>query len=264
MENTPLELYETAYRLHYVENRLPEAISYYEALIKDFPDSNECGYAVIQIQKIKSNDLAEALAKRTSALHPLAIVALIMSFISIVGIVLCVLLYIHTGTIMEQKSALTMQALCQMNAGDYNEALKLLAQAKIIDKSDFLPFEMSSMIYRKLHQYEQARSEYEVFNHLNPGKAAFVPQMQPITEVEQPPPEKKAIQSPIEPASPRDTQAAAVQPPRKISPPPEPALPVIKAQHISAAPQKQPKRHQQPKPAKENHNISNPDSISYF
>jgi len=47
MEKTPLELYETAYRLHYTENRVAEAKKYYEALVKEFPDSDECGYAVI-------------------------------------------------------------------------------------------------------------------------------------------------------------------------------------------------------------------------
>ena len=55
LENSSLEIYETAYRLHYIDKRIDEALKYYEVLIREFPDSNECGYAAVHIQKIKAN-----------------------------------------------------------------------------------------------------------------------------------------------------------------------------------------------------------------
>jgi tetratricopeptide (TPR) repeat protein len=88
METTPLELYETAYRFHYNENRLADAIAYYQRLIKEFPDSNECGYAVIQLQKIKAHDVADSLQSiissrtQTSFLVPLVVISLFFTFLA--------------------------------------------------------------------------------------------------------------------------------------------------------------------------------------
>jgi len=40
----------------------------YKAIIDDFPNSNECGYAVIQLQKIQANDVADRVHAATNYL----------------------------------------------------------------------------------------------------------------------------------------------------------------------------------------------------
>ncbi len=73
MANTPFELYEEAYRLHYRDKKIPDAVTMYEAIMREFPDSSECGYAFIQLQKIKANAVTAGL--RRSGRNLLAIVA---------------------------------------------------------------------------------------------------------------------------------------------------------------------------------------------
>ena len=54
MANSPLELYQQAYKLHYIERKIPDACKIYERLISEFPDSDACSYASIQLEKIKA------------------------------------------------------------------------------------------------------------------------------------------------------------------------------------------------------------------
>ena len=58
-ENSPLELYESAYKAHYIEGNIPEACRMYKTIIDEFPNSNECGYSVIQLQKIQANAVSD-------------------------------------------------------------------------------------------------------------------------------------------------------------------------------------------------------------
>jgi len=169
MENSPLELYETAYRLHYAEGRVSEALGYYEALIREFPESNECGYAVIQIQKIKSNDVAASIAGAgRGGAHPLTVVSFLLCLLIIA--VLGVGAYLLQGRLAasEARASLAVRAVGKILENNSEDALALLAEMKIAAPGDITPYELSAHIYRRRGQIEKARAEYEVFYSLNP------------------------------------------------------------------------------------------------
>jgi len=168
MENSPLEIYETAYRLHYIDKRIDEAIKYYEILIREFPDSNECGYAAVQIQKIKANGLIREFNKSSKSTTPVAVVSLVLATISIL-LTASASYYFYLRYKAEQnRTRLALTALSKVFIGDDDEALRTLAELKINNKNDIIPFELSSDLYRKKGLYEQSRAEYEIFFRLNP------------------------------------------------------------------------------------------------
>lgn len=177
METTPLELYETAYRLHYNENRLPDAICYYKKLIKEFPDSNECGYAAIQLQKIKAHNVAETLHTLPEKKHttydatlPLSLAAMIIALIALVVV------FNSTRTLQEKienekmRTSLAINALGKVSRGELDEALVLLGKMKTLDSSDIFPYEISADIYRKQKKYQESRNEYLTFFTNNPDR----------------------------------------------------------------------------------------------
>jgi tetratricopeptide (TPR) repeat protein len=167
MENSPLELYETAYRLHYAENKIPEALKYYEALIKEFPESNECGYAVVQIQKIKSNDVAASVAGKSRA-HPLAVLSFLLCLLILVGIGGAWLALQNKLSVAQRQASLSVRALSNVILGNDNDALILLDEMKLLENTDITPYELSAHIYRKMGKLDKARSEYDTFFSLNP------------------------------------------------------------------------------------------------
>jgi hypothetical protein len=146
MANTPLELYENAYRLHYHEKKIPEAIKVYEAIIRDFPDSNECGYAVIQLQKVKANDITKALKKGATTLYPLVIVAFMSSFIALLVAIVGTLFLFQQLRLEHHRSTLAIAALGKMYGGKTEEALKLIEEMKSFSSQDVLVSELSSDI----------------------------------------------------------------------------------------------------------------------
>jgi len=169
MENSPLELYETAYRLHYAENKIPEALKYYEALIKEFPESNECGYAVVQIQKIKSNDVAASVAGKSKA-HPLATLSFLLCLLIICGVGGGWILLQNKLAETQRQASLSVRALANVMNGNDDDALMLLDEMKLLSGADITPYELSAQIYRKNGRLDKARSEYETFFSLNPGE----------------------------------------------------------------------------------------------
>jgi tetratricopeptide (TPR) repeat protein len=173
MESTPLELYETAYRFHYQENRIQDAVNYYQKLIKEFPDSNECGYSVIQLQKIKAHDVARSLSDgtesaKTSAFHPLIPITLIFAFIA--SGVLGLMLYSLDKKLSLEKSrvSLALDALGKISRRDNDAALATLSELKKLGTADIAAWELSADIYRKQHKFDEARNEYGMFFRLNP------------------------------------------------------------------------------------------------
>lgn len=149
MATTPLELYEEAYRLQYHENRPAEAIRIYEAIIRDFPDSNECGYSVIQLQKVKASDITKALKRGASSLYPLLIVSFMTSSIALVIALVGVLVLFQQLRLEHQRSTLAVMALSKMYCGQEKSALKMLDELKKISRTDILPIELSSDIFRQ-------------------------------------------------------------------------------------------------------------------
>jgi tetratricopeptide (TPR) repeat protein len=171
MENSPLELYETAYRLHYTENRVSDALKYYAALLREFPESNECGYAVIQIQKIRSNDIAKSITATKSKSGPLALIAFILSLVTIVAISAGASFLYSKNITAQKKTELAVRALGMALNDDYKEALELLSDMKNMSKKDDItPYELSAHIHRKAGDIPKARAEYDLFYRLNPDK----------------------------------------------------------------------------------------------
>ena len=168
MEKTPLELYETAYKLHYVEKNIPEAISYYELLTKGFPESNECGYAAIQLQKIKTGNLSKNIRTKQNSIHPLAVISFVIACLSLLACGTVIYYLMEQLKIEQTRTILTTGVLGKIIRGDDVEALRLLTELKNINKSDILPFELSADIYRRNHDFQKAKEEYELFFSLNP------------------------------------------------------------------------------------------------
>lgn len=156
MAHSPLELYEEAYRLQYHEKKIHEAVKVYEAVIREYPDSNECAYSVIQLQKVKAGDITKALKKTPSGVYSLFVIALIASFFALlVGLVGVLLLFREIKT-EHQRTTLAIAALSKMYCGDETNALKILDEIKSLSRNDALAFELSSDIYRQHDQPAKA------------------------------------------------------------------------------------------------------------
>ena len=156
MANTPLELYEEAYRLHYHEKKIPEAIKLYEAIIRDFPDSNECGYTVIQLQKVKANDIATALKKGATTLYPLIIVAFMSSFIALLLSIIGIIFLFQQWPLEHHRSTLATTALSKMYSGKEDEALRIIEEMKQLPGQEFLATQLQFDITSK--KYSSGRT----------------------------------------------------------------------------------------------------------
>jgi hypothetical protein len=76
-----LHLYDEAYRQHYEQGNIPQACVLYREIIRNFPDSFESVYAVIQLEKI---GMREAVKHLNSGgwVKTVAIIALILSILA--------------------------------------------------------------------------------------------------------------------------------------------------------------------------------------
>jgi hypothetical protein len=148
MAHSPLELYEEAYQLQYHHKKLHEAVKIYEAIIREFPDSNECAYSVIQLQKVKARDITNALKKTPSGAYSLFIVALISSLFALAVAIIGVVLLFRELKTDHQRTTLAVAALSKMYCGDETNALKILDEIKSLSRQDALAFELSADIYR--------------------------------------------------------------------------------------------------------------------
>jgi tetratricopeptide (TPR) repeat protein len=264
MANTPLELYEAAYRLHYNECKLSEAISYYEAIIKEFPESNECGYAAIQLQKIKANELVKAIEQRNKSLHPITIIALVLGALSFLILAAVGSFTIYQLKIERERISLAARAMGKIESGDYNEALKLLTQLKILDKTDIMPFELTASIHRKQGQQDEAKTEYDIFYSLNPNKAESPDRVAVPANPEpaQPKAAPKSISQPVQqsipPTTPQTSPQSIQQSNQQTDPFADMKEPVEKPSRPAAK-----QKVQETKP-KSTGGQSDPDSISYF
>ena len=61
MSESALEYYQKAYEAHYQEMDLPKAIALYKNIITHFPNSNECAYAAIQLEKITAGEISDEI-----------------------------------------------------------------------------------------------------------------------------------------------------------------------------------------------------------
>jgi hypothetical protein len=76
-----LHLYDEAYRQHYEQGNIPQACVLYREIIRNFPDSFESVYAVIQLEKI---GMREAVKHLNSGgwVKTVSIIALILSILA--------------------------------------------------------------------------------------------------------------------------------------------------------------------------------------
>jgi tetratricopeptide (TPR) repeat protein len=266
MESTPLELYETAYRFHYQESRIPDAVLYYQKLIREFPDSNECGYAVIQLQKIKAQDVAQGLhdeiASRPSpALHPLVPVTLIFSVIASMMLGFAYQSLNKKLSLEKQRFTVALDAIGKISRRDDDGALQRLSELKNLCPDNIAPWELSADVYRKQNKFDEARSEYTTYFRLNPERKP-TPSQTYFMELQ----DRKTDRRP-EPAA-----AAVSDTIARPSTPPPPPPPEQNAPGLRKKPLKPPVgKAKPPKPpmtgsgrVKPGPYVVDPDSISYF
>lgn len=83
--DTPLALYNQAYNLQYEKGKTKDACKLYREIIRKFPESNECAYSVIQLEKIGAKEVLGTL-KTNKFFNTLSIVNFILNIISICSI----------------------------------------------------------------------------------------------------------------------------------------------------------------------------------
>ena len=171
-ENSSLELYETAYKLQYVDGNIPEACRIYKALIDEFPNSNECGYAVIQLQKIQANDIAGRIKT--------GMMTKFQGYMIVAGVIACLILSLIAIFSIKRANAqiealsLVSQALSIMYGGNDNDALELLNKAKALSGGTLMdPYLLSATIYMNMQHYSSAQDEFEAYQKLT-GKTDSV------------------------------------------------------------------------------------------
>jgi tetratricopeptide (TPR) repeat protein len=217
-ENSPLELYETAYKLHYADGNILEACNFYKAIIDEFPNSNECGYAVIQLQKIQANSVSESLQSTTNRFA-------LLQFI-VIGLCLVICLTLSTAAFLSSKKtnanieALSMvsQAISLIYAGYDSEALELLNKAKTVSSGKLCaPYLLSANIFINTQQYARAKAEFDIYQRIS-GKNDSV--FKKIVAIKPEKIEKKTQSAKIDTALEPEAVSAVVQP----TPPPAPVI----------------------------------------
>ena len=238
-ENSPLELYESAYKAHYIEGNIPEACRMYKTIIDEFPNSNECGYAVIQLQKIQANAVSDSF--RSSSMN-LGLVQLI-----VVGLCLILCLSLSTAAFFSLKKtkadtealSLVSQAISLIYAGYESDALEVLNKAKIVSGGKLsVPYLLSANIYINMQQYARAKGEYEVYQKTSGKNDSAFKKMVSI-KIEKI--EKKVVSAKAD--SPAVTEAAVVSeaPPAPPSPAPVSMRPAAQERATPATPRMRPR-----------------------
>jgi outer membrane protein assembly factor BamD (BamD/ComL family) len=258
-ENSSLELYETAYKLHYSEGNIPEAVRIYKALIDEFPNSNECGYAVIQLQKILANDVSDHVktGKTSNAIKVFG------ACIALACVAIIVFSFGSLKKVNSQIEALSLvsQALSIMYAGNDNNALELLNKAKTLSHGTLIdPYLLSASIYMNMQNYSRARIEFESYQKLS-GKSDSIFKKLVTIRVESEKAERLAegkadslMQNPSPGiAPPEGSPAAATFKPEKIQPPMPKTRP--RMERARSAPNR---------PGRRSPSGSVPDSVSFF
>jgi tetratricopeptide (TPR) repeat protein len=282
MENTPLEIYETAYKLHYSEHRIADAVIYYQRLIHEFPESNECGYAVIQLQKIKASEVARDLNSILASRKPsfLYIPILLVVTVILSGAIGYLYFYFHKAVVTEQnRVSLAFNAISKILLGNYEDALLSLNDLKEFKKDDIMPFELCADIYRKDNKFDLARNEYQTFFQINPAlkpsenekrfmklddhqtnKSKTVEKMQPsLADQLQPLPVPEKTLPIVKTPVTEKLQSSTKKPTADKTPPPTktPAVSRGKKKNVNPPP---------PPPVKSGNGLYlvDPDSLSYF
>ncbi|MBN1979997.1 MAG: tetratricopeptide repeat protein [Chitinivibrionales bacterium] len=169
MEKTPLQLYQRAYNLQYKEENITEAYELYKSLIKTFPESDVAGYAAIQLSKIQAQGISEKMPKNKSVSHDSFP---IMHFIFAIFIV-AIIGWLYFNYLMDGKrhvyNSTLFSALSKAQSGFEDDALAILSGLKVENKRNPTAYFIAADIYRKRHDYENAKKELESISTLNPS-----------------------------------------------------------------------------------------------
>lgn len=166
MPNSPLEIYEKAYRLHYDEGDIPGACEVYKQIINEFPESNESGYAAIQLQKVYASEVAEGLDKRSGRPSGLAIASFVLCIVLLMGVGAASYLHYRLLKTETRKQSKMIRALGLAHAGSDEDALRLLAEVKQLSGDDPAPFALSASIYAQRGDNARAKAEYDSYRKL--------------------------------------------------------------------------------------------------
>jgi hypothetical protein len=254
--NSPLELYEKAYRLQYDENRVPEACRLYKLIIDEFPDSNECGYAVIQLEKIIAGTVSERINVTSRWNTIFAVVAIVVSIASLVGVILFGSIYTKAVDTRLSSLSLVSQALAKLQAGKDKEALEILENAKSIAKNkDMTPYLLSADIFLKRQQFSRAMSEFDTLKKLS-GAEALASQEIARAKAEQENSAKRAAVAEKEQAETEQLPKTEEEPAKEKPEPP--------VREIKAKPKKEPPPAPRPQKQRKAPPPTHQDSVSFF
>jgi hypothetical protein len=257
--NSPLELYEMAYRLHYDEGRIPEACRMYKAIVDEFPDSNECGYAVIQLEKILAQKVSERINVSSRWTGVLAVISIVVSICCLVAVILISGMATKTLNARLSSISLTSQALGKLSVGKDKQALDLLDDAKSAAQyKEAAPYLLSADIYMKKQQYAKAMAEYEALRKVSGSETVAKEEM-----VKAKAEEENAMHRPaVAERTIEDTQVVQKSVEPAESPKPEPAAPMVR--EIKPKIKKEPASPARPAKQKKAGGLSHSDSVSFF
>jgi tetratricopeptide (TPR) repeat protein len=254
-ENSSLELYETAYKLHYVEGNITEACRIYKVIIDEFPNSNECGYAVIQLQKIQANDIADNL--KTGHASKMMLYGMAACIATCVIVMIFAVASSRRNHNQIETLSLVSQALSIMYGGSDIDALEILSRAKTLSEGKMsAPYLLSANIYMNLQQYSRAHAEFDKYQKVS-GKTDSVFRKMVTVKIEKSPaPPVKVDSTPPAVAQAPVTEAA----PAAASPKP------TQAERVAQAPIARPKpKIEKQRPARPSRKPGTTvDSISFF
>ena len=259
--NSPLELYEKAYRLHYDEGRIPEACRVYKAIIDEFPDSNECGYAVIQLEKILAQNVTERINVSSRWTGVLAFISIVVSLCCLAAVIF--ISNANTKTAQAKLSCVSLmsQALGKLSLGKDKQALDLLDDAKSATQGkDAAPYLLSADIYMKKQQYARAMAEYDALRKVS-GSETIAKEEMVKAKAE----EENAIRKPAAAERPfEDTQVVQKSAEPAESPRPEPSAAAPVVREIKPKVKKEPASVARPPKQKKAGGLSHSDSVSFF
>ncbi|MBD3319643.1 MAG: tetratricopeptide repeat protein [Chitinivibrionales bacterium] len=180
--DTPLELYEKAYKLHYQEYKIAEACAMYRELIDKFPDSQECGYAVVQLNKIESNKVAKRLLQSSTVSPRISYAALTVSIVALVITISVIIIFSwemntaaermeHSLAAVRNSIDSTRQeidhtvritrSLGALFAGKDDHALEILRNVQSSGSRAISSYTIAADIYLQKGEYDKAIQEYQ-------------------------------------------------------------------------------------------------------
>jgi tetratricopeptide (TPR) repeat protein len=256
LANSPLELYEKAYRLHYDEGRVPDACRIYKEIINEFPDSNECGYAVIQLEKILAQKVSGRINVSSRWVGLLAVISIVVSVFCLVEIIFLNSASLKKISARVSSASLMSRAVGKMAMGKDRDALELLADAKSATQNkDIAPYLLSADIFMKKQQYARAMAEYDAVRKLPGGETIAKDEMVKVKADEENAAHRPAAEKIIEDTSSIQRSVESIESLRP-EPAPQPAREIRPKIRKEAAPARsvRPKRTGQ----------GRADSISFF